>query len=109
MLKTNSQPLPGINFTKNDIKKRLRKMNIQFDEVIPAKDYYVKLYDNALKDEANIKLIQDDINNDIELVRKKEKRVFLDDDEESTEDKSSSNQTTRKITEIGRASCRERV
>ena len=100
MLKTNSQPLPGINFTKNDIKKRLRKMNIRFDEVIPAKDYYVKLYDNALKDEANIKLIQDDINNDIELVRKKEKRVFLDDDEESTEDKSSSNQTTRKITVI---------
>lgn len=100
MLKTNSQPLTGINFTKNDIKKRLRKMNIQFDEVIPAKNYYVKLYDNALKDEANIKLIQDDINNDFELVRKKEKRVFLADDEESTEDKSSSEQTTRKITVI---------
>ena len=100
MQKTTTQPFPGINFTKNDIKKRLRKMNIPFDEVVPIKNYYVKLYDAALKDEAKVKLIQEDINNDFELVRKREKRVFLDDDEDSTEDKSSSYQPTRKITVI---------
>ena len=43
--------LSGENFTKNDLKKRLRKMKVEFNEVIPTKNYFVELYDNSLKNE----------------------------------------------------------
>lgn len=49
----------GNNLTKNELKSRLHQMNIAYDTHQIKKDYFVKLYDEAIKDKKNQLLLED--------------------------------------------------
>lgn len=57
---------PGHRFTKKQLISRLHEMDVQFDQTVEPKIYYIDLYENALKYDVNRKkifnqLIQDTI------------------------------------------------
>ena len=51
----------GSYFSSNELKKRLIKMQIPFDQSIKDKKYPINKYNEAIKDENNLKLILDEI------------------------------------------------
>ena len=51
----------GSYFSSNELKKRLIKMQIPFDQSIKDKKYLINKYNEAIKDENNLKLILDEI------------------------------------------------
>ena len=56
--------ISGVDFSLKQIKKRLIKMKIPFNPSIRDKTYYINKYNEAIKDENNIKLIKEEINLD---------------------------------------------
>ena len=50
----------GRNFTKKELQQRLDKMNISYENDRPQKEYYIQLYNNAVKDQSKRKHIIDD-------------------------------------------------
>ena len=98
--------LSGENFTKNDLKKRLRKMKVEFNEVITTKNYFVELYDNSLKNEKNRKLIEKELQNDKDILnqrgKSKREKTKIENNVQSPncEEKSIKAETIRKITVI---------
>ena len=53
----------GRNFTKKELQQRLDKMNIAYENDLPQKEYYIQLYNNAMKDESKRKYIINDNDN----------------------------------------------
>lgn len=52
----------GRNFTKKELQQRLDKMNIAYENDLPQKEYYIQLYNNAVRDESKRKYIINDGN-----------------------------------------------
>ena len=50
----------GRNFTKKELQQRLDKMNIAYENDLPQKEYYIQLYNNAVRDESKRKFIVND-------------------------------------------------
>lgn len=103
--KESANYLSGENFTKNDLKKRLRKMNVDFNEVIPTKNYFVELYDNSLKIEKNRKRIEKELQKDKDILsqrgkNKREKTKIKNIHSSNSKEKSINLKTIRKITVI---------
>ena len=48
---------PGSRFTKKELISRLHEMDVQFDQTVQSKNYYIDLYENALKYDVNRKKI----------------------------------------------------
>ena len=56
----------GKDFTLNELKKRLIKMNIEIESNLPKK-YYINEYNEAIKNEKNREKIKNELNEDLNL------------------------------------------
>ena len=66
----------GENLTKNELKSRLHQMEIEFDNTNQRKNYFVDLYNKALKYPINKKKIEERIKKDtIEYNERRKKRM----------------------------------
>ncbi len=66
----------GSCFSSNELKKRLIKMQIPFNQFIKDKKYLINKYNEAIKDENNLKFILEEINSDYNMRQNFLKRKF---------------------------------
>jgi hypothetical protein len=79
--KPSEKLFPGTNFTKNELKLRLNEMGVEFDINCQKKNYFVELYDEAIKLEENQEKIRSRIikdTQDYNETRQKRLRANLD-------------------------------
>ena len=61
--------IQGSCFSSNELKKRLIKMQIPFNQFIKDKKYLIKKYNEAIKDENNLKFIIEELTSDYNNIK----------------------------------------
>lgn len=97
--------LNGEQFTKSEIKKRLNKMQVPFDNSNQSKEYYINLYNKAIESEENCLKIKSELGKDINHTNQKRKREDYETSQDiplNSQKKSYSNQSNSKsLSQIG--------